>query len=144
MKFRLQRERSTATSTPGQLYLVSGNSAKFLCYTLEDVVRAPGVKVPGKTAIPPGTYELRVTLSNRFKKELPELLSVPGFTGVRLHGGNTHADSEGCPLLGLNRVPLSPDRISNCAPAVAQVVGLIKQARSLGQVVTLDILPAPR
>lgn len=143
MMLRLQREPSTATSTPGRLYLVNGGAVTFLCYTLEDVVRAPGVKVPGRTAIPAGRYELRLSQSVRFKRELPEVLRVPGFTGVRIHGGNTHADTEGCPLVGLQRDPRQPDRIANCAPAVARVMGLIRQARTAGQPAWLEILPAP-
>jgi hypothetical protein len=58
------------------------------------------VKVPGQTAIPYGEYEVVLTYSNRFKKMLPLLLDVPGFSGIRLHSGNHKNHTEGCPLIG--------------------------------------------
>lgn len=139
VEFILDRGPCTSYSTPGTLYVRRGRDKQFLCYTLEDVVRPDGEKVPGKTAIPPGKYDLSVTMSARFKKNLPLLASVPNFTGVRIHGGNTHENTEGCILVGLNRA--GADRISNCAPALAQVMALISQGRSLGQPVTIEIRP---
>ena len=79
-----------------------------LGHTLEDTDRRledVGIeaKVKGKTAIPRGRYEVVMTYSNRFHRMMPEVLGVPGFTAIRIHGGNTHEDTEGCPLLGAIR-----------------------------------------
>jgi len=137
MQLLIKRDASTKVSTPGQLYLVEGNVKKWLAYTLEDVVRS-GPKVHGHTAIPAGTYDLRLSLSNRFKKELPEVLQVPNFTGVRMHGGNTHENTEGCPLIGMARN--SPDRISNCAPAVEKVIRLLRDAAIKSEPCSLKII----
>ncbi len=60
-------------------------------------------KMAGKTTIPEGRYPLLVTKSIRFKKWLPLLFGVPGFSGVRIHSGNTAKDTQGCILLGENR-----------------------------------------
>lgn len=86
-------------STIGEL----SASGEFECFTLEDVVRLSGVKVPGKTAIPVGRYELIITFSQRFQHELPLLLNVPNFSGIRIHAGNTDQDTDGCILVGQER-----------------------------------------
>jgi hypothetical protein len=81
--------------TPGDLII---NRARF-CHTLEDVVRSAG-KIPGVTAIPAGRYPVIVDWSPKFKKLTPHILNVPGFSNVRIHGGNTVADTDGCVLCG--------------------------------------------
>lgn len=107
LEFRLTREEFSDESTVGRLFfrLSDRDPWTWLCWTLEDPVReVPGEpveawKIKGDTAIPRGTYAVRVTRSNRFKTDLPLLLNVPGFEGVRIHGGNTAADTEGCILV---------------------------------------------
>lgn len=133
MKLILKREPSTKTSTPGILYKEKDGKQSFLCYTLEDIVRDE--KVRGKTAIPSGTYPLRISRSIRFKRDLPEVMNVPNYAGVRIHGGNTHENTEGCPLVGVVRD--HKDRISNCAPAVTLVMRTIAEGYN-----TLEVLSA--
>lgn len=95
MILKLVRDPSNAKCTLGSLY-VDGD---FECYTLEDVVR--DIKVFGETAIPAGTYTIDITYSNHFGKDLPLLENVPNYEGVRIHSGNTAADTEGCILVGV-------------------------------------------
>lgn len=110
---RLIREPSEGGTTIGSLYV----NDIWQCWTLEDTIREPrGVnagiataawvsswKVPRQTAIPAGSYTLRLSQSTRFGVVLPELLAVPGFTGIRIHPGNTDKDTEGCILPGTAR-----------------------------------------
>ena len=60
-------------------------------------------KVYSETAIPRGTYQIIWSYSNKFKISLPLLLNVKCFAGIRIHGGNTVANSSGCILIGQNR-----------------------------------------
>ncbi len=94
MKLDLIRQELTDSSTIGSLLIDS----EFFSFTLEDAVRE--VKIPGQTAIPYGSYEVITNYSNRFKRVMPLLLNVPGFSGVRIHNGNTAKDTDGCILLG--------------------------------------------
>ena len=104
MKLQVNRTMCGAACTIGEL-LVDG---KYECYTLEDVVRPEDApKVYGETAIPYGTYQVVVTFSNRFRRDLPLLVGVPGFTGIRIHSGNTAADTHGCLLVGRNKTATS-------------------------------------
>lgn len=97
MKLRLTREFFMADCTLGRLFV----DDEFECYTLEPVVR--DVKIDGCTAIPKGFYKILINFSNHFKTELPLILNVPGFQGVRIHPGNTDKDTEGCILVGKTR-----------------------------------------
>jgi len=95
MLIEVKRFEFKDTHTIGKMYV----DGIYECYTLEDAVRN-GTKVIGKTAIPIGTYKLIIDASTRFKQDMPHILDVPDFTGVRIHAGNTSADTDGCILLG--------------------------------------------
>lgn len=97
MTLRVIRERTTAEATIGRLFV----AGEPFCWTLEDAIR--DVKIKDRTAIPAGTYEVRLTHSPRFERILPELLHVPNFVGVRIHAGNRHVDTSGCVLVGRQR-----------------------------------------
>lgn len=112
MKLRVIREPSLNGATLGSLYV----DGKWECWTLEDVIREAPIglytdmaawvaswKVPGETAIPEGLYDVTLSMSNRFKIVLPEVLRVAGFTGIRMHAGNKSKDTEGCLLVGQGR-----------------------------------------
>lgn len=105
-----------------------------LCNTCEDEDRHlelyPKAKIRGKTAIPRGRYKLVLSYSHRFGKVLPEVLGVEGFVGIRIHGGNTAEDSEGCILVGKQRTPTG---VALCAPVLARIMALIQQAEDDGK-----------
>lgn len=96
MLLTLYRQPSAAGATIGEL-LVDG---VHQCWTLEDVIRPPGIHIPGQTAIAPGRYRVEITMSRRFARPMPLLLDVPGFAGVRIRPGNIAGDTEGCILVG--------------------------------------------
>lgn len=102
IKLKLERFFFSDKYTIGRLFL-DGN---YFCDTLEDPVRdlENEQKIYGETAIPAGKYEVRVTWSPRFNRNLPLLLGVPHFTGIRFHRGNYPKDTHGCILVGENKV----------------------------------------
>lgn len=136
MRLHLFRHAFTERSTTGLLFIGSD----FECFILEDVVReAPGFpvaewKVKGKTAIPRGTYRVVISHSHRFQKETPELLDVPGFLGIRIHPGNTDADTEGCLLPGRTR---TRDFVGQSRFAYDQLAAKLRAALDRGE--TIDI-----
>lgn len=112
MKMQLKRIAKRDNYTIGRLYI----DGEYFCDTLEDKVRdlTKEAKVYGKTAIPEGTYEVTLRVqSPRFSQKrqydfckgyLPRLLNVPQFEGVLIHVGNTASDTDGCILVGKNKV----------------------------------------
>lgn len=131
MKLVLNRDVLADDFTLGVLSL----NGEKLCYTCEDKVRE--VKIYGKTAIPYGTYPLHLTWSNRFQKVLPILLDVPGFEGIRIHSGNTAADTDGCILVGLER---TTNRVLCSRDAMAMLMPLIKDAETKKEPIELEIV----
>lgn len=129
----LKRTDLTEQTTIGELFV----DGAFECFVLEDRYRPPPEqKVPGKTAIPNGRYEVVVNMSPRFKRELPLLMAVPGFTGVRIHTGNDAGDTEGCLLPG--RVK-QKDRVLESTLAFDQLFAKIRGAIARGERVWLNV-----
>jgi hypothetical protein len=128
MKLTLIRDTYTSKSTIGRLFI---DGVEF-CYTLEDVVRAKGVKVYGETAIPSGDYSTTLSYSNRFKEVMPliynrEDLSVQDgygvrFDGIRIHWGNKAEHSHGCILLGSSK---SKDFVGNSKKTYKEFLKLL-------------------
>ena len=105
-------------------------------YVLEDVEREGLPKVPGKTAIPRGTYKIVIDHSNRFKRRLPHLLDVPGFTGIRIHPGNVAGDTEGCLLPGMEKYENS---VGHSVVAFSNLFGQLLMAEARGEPITIEI-----
>lgn len=123
IQLKVVRDIFTEKNTLGKLYV----NDKFFAFTCEDKFRNirgdAKKKVQNATAIDNGTYKVILSQSPRFKRILPELLDVPCFTKIRLHGGNTHLDTEGCILVGAKSNNV--DRIWDCKAKVDELVKII-------------------
>ena len=141
MNLTLQRTSPAGhPMTFGKLY----SDGKFFCHTLEDEVReVPGQpvaswKIKGATAIPAGEYIVSLQYSPRFGPETLTLHNVPGFEYVRMHAGNTHADTEGCILVGMRATDASLIG-GTSRPAVNLVKSEVRAAIDRGEVVHITI-----
>jgi hypothetical protein len=137
VNLRLVREPSFAGATLGVLFV----DGRFECFVLEDVIRecagpVASWKVPGKTAIPSGRYRVIITQSARFRRRLPLLVGVPGFTGIRIHPGNTIEDTEGCLLPGRFR---AAQRVGDSRLAFEALFLKIDQAAARGEAIWIDV-----
>lgn len=120
MDLYLKRIAKKDAYTIGKLYV----DGQYFCDTIEDKDRGlrqelgaavcKSRKRHGATAIPTGRYQVLMNVvSPRFSQKkaykfcngkLPRLLNVPAFEGVLIHIGNTAEDTEGCILVGQNKV----------------------------------------
>ena len=129
MEIKIVRDTFTKESTIGKLYL----DGRYFANALEDVVRPAGVKVPNQTAIPAGRYRIIWNKSSRFSLKaghpvfMPLILDIPGFAGVRLHSGNTAADTLGCILVGYDR---HENSISRSRDAIVALYPLIEKSKT--------------
>lgn len=126
MELTVIRKYKDENRTIGELHI----NGVFFCHTLEDTARniSKGnciAKEYGRTAIPLGKYTVALTYSNRFKRYLPLLVSVPCFEGIRIHGGNTEHNTEGCILVGAQTD--GKTKIWNCAGVLSKLIAAIKK-----------------
>jgi len=141
MLLSIQRLEKTPNATIGKLFI----NGVFACWTLEDVIREqPGVpvslwKVKGSTAIPAGEYRVTLEPSARFGPDTLTINDVPGFSYIRMHAGNTSADTEGCPLLGM-MVQNGQIVGGTSKPAVALVKSRVMGAMMDGEEVHIEVL----
>jgi hypothetical protein len=149
MRIVLKRDMLLFPRTLGEMYfygfsslgIPEGASEVYVC---EDPDRGLdsskpetlAAKVRGDTAIPIGTYRIAVTYSTRFKRDLPILLDVPGFRGIRIHAGNTEADTEGCLLVGAAR---TDECVTGSRVCAAWLTDLLKRALATGETVAIEI-----
>lgn len=137
MELKIKRVAKRDTYTIGKFYI----DGKYECDTLEDKDRGltqkmsqdeiKKIKVYAQTAIPTGRYEVTWTYSPKFKKMLPLINNVPGFLGIRIHNGNTAAHTNGCPLLGENKVV---GKVINSISTCNRILPKIQKACQKGKV----------
>jgi hypothetical protein len=136
MKIHVHRFEFKETHTIGKLYI----NDRYVCYTLEDTVRTPGIKIPSITSIPSGIYKVVIDFSNRFKKKMLHILNVPMFEGIRIHSGNKSDDTEGCIIVGMSWN--GGDWVGSSKEALGQVYASCSRALESGEEVTLEIVNA--
>lgn len=149
MELKIDRIFRTNTCTIGELYV----DGKHITDTLEDPVRPLPKKCDntptgktcnckeklyGNTAVPDGTYKVKLSYSNRFKRVMPEICDVPHFLGVRIHTGNSSADSEGCILVG-TWDGVKENWISNSRTAYNKLLTLLQKAVQNKEQITITI-----
>lgn len=123
MKLTLNRRFKAPEYTIGDLYI----EGQWFCNTLEDTDRGlsqdmlltyiQNKKIKSQTAIPTGTYKVdmdtvspkysnysKYPYAKQFSAKMPRLLNVKGFEGILIHAGNTQKDTDGCILVGINKV----------------------------------------
>ena len=115
MELILERIAKRKTYTIGRLAIrkevndeyLAGTADEYFCDTLEPTWRDyahGGRKIKGRSAIPEGRYAVVISFSPKMQQWLPILLGVPNFEGIRIHAGNTAADTAGCILVGKNKL----------------------------------------
>ena len=141
MKLKLKRIFKGDKYTICHLYI---NNIYF-CDTLEDRVvdidrsgkfEGEEKKIPGKSAIPYGEYEVILNRSPKFGRELPRLVDVPHFEGILIHRGNSSSDTSGCILVGENS---TRGRLSNSSIYEEILVEECKGAKRRGEAITIKI-----
>jgi hypothetical protein len=141
MYLTMFREPSVNEATLSRLM----HGGEFICDICEDVVRevagepVASWKIKGVTAIPAAVYEVTLEHSNRFGPDTLTLPNVEGFTGVRIHGGNTSAHTEGCLLPGKRN---STHTVAQSQDHLKKLHKLVSDALAAGDRVQLEIVPA--
>ena len=133
---------------------LAGERETYLCDTLEppvvetkttvsmeSVLRSPTKAQKLKPfAIPEGRYSVVITWSPKFKMWLPVLLGGPDFNhlfkGIRIHMGNTVADTAGCILVGRNQIV---GRLLESRKWLYELKQKIIEAKDRGEAVWLTI-----
>lgn len=135
MKLKIERKYLKEEYTIGKLSI---NNVYF-CDTLEDKVRnlPKEPKVYGQTAIPYGTYEIKMMYSPKFKKNMPYLLNVPYFQGIMIHSGNSAQNSLGCVLVGKNKIK---GKVIESKAAFDKLYIRINEAIQNNEKVTIEIV----
>lgn len=153
MRLTLERKYRCNGYTIGRL-LVDG---KYFCDTLEDADRGlsdampldeiKAKKLKSVTAIPTGVYYITLGVvspkfgGNKYYKEvcggkLPRLMGVKGFDGILIHCGNTAKDTDGCILVGENKVK---GQLVNSRATFSKLYPIMKQDWDQDNIITITV-----
>lgn len=141
MEFFVRRKLLRPADTLGDFFI--GDSRQ--CYTLEPKVReilgqpVESWKVQNHTAIPVGRYQVIINYSPHFQCLMPLLVGVPGFQGVRVHWGNTAADTDGCILVGSQENLGDMDEVLQSRAAFQPIFHQLDTAIAAGDQVWLTV-----
>lgn len=137
-------------------YLPAGQclpgKALYLCDTLEpraipwqddpSIGQRAEVRIPGRTAIPEGEYEIRPAQSRTYRRKMPFLERVPEFKKVCLRAGKTADQSRGDVLVGKLSRKSGSHELEDGRKVFNLVYRLIEEALSYGEPVSLRISSA--
>lgn len=143
IKLTLKRFAFKDKYTIGRLYI----NGLYFCDTLEDKDRGlydwlsegyiKEIKVKHQTAIPYGIYKVLWSYSPKYRRMMPEVLNVKGFSGIRIHSGNTADDSSGCILLGFNK---EVGKVLDSRKTCKKFYEIIEECYNKGASIQLEIL----
>ena len=153
MKLLLDRKWKKDTYTIGRLFV----DGVLFCNTVEDKDRGlkqtdslatiQSKKVYAETAIPTGTYTIRMDIKSpkysaySWYKNLcggfmPRLENVPGFTGILIHPGNSALDSAGCIIPGKNT---KVGQVTDSKTTFSKLYKKMKKAYDKGEKIEITI-----
>ena len=140
MRLTLIRKWNKKDYCIGDLYI----DGVWFCNVLEDTDRGLDdkmteeeilkKKVKGETAIPTGIYHVYLTYSPKYKKQMPLIDGVKGYSGIRIHSGNTSKDTEGCLIVGKNK------QVGKVLESRKTYNALFKQLVSTKERIIIDIM----
>ena len=130
LEFDVKRYEEQPLRTFGKLFI----NGVEICDTLEDTDRhledrLPDIeslrkeKVYAKTAIPRGKYSIENYWWSKYKNYYPWITSVPGFSGILIHGGITEEHTSGCILVGTRK----GDTLVNSKEAMNKIREYLRQ-----------------
>lgn len=152
MELVVNRKWKKDTYTIGEFFI---NGKKF-SETCEDKDRGlkdsmplseiKAKKIYGKTAIPTGTYEVRMDIvSPKYSTKpwysinchggrMPRIMNIKGFEGVLIHPGNTDEDTYGCLLVGRNTIK---GKVTNSKETFFSLYKQMYEAYKKGEKITI-------
>ena len=154
MKLLLKRIVKRKNYTIGRLYIRTEEVTEFRTYTKDeyicDTLEPPCIEMKvdrtveevlndksllksiKPCAIPEGEYRVSMTYSPKYKTQLPLITGDSRFNslwqGIRIHAGNTAKDTQGCILVGENKIV---GMVLNSRLTLTKVKNLLKGKGSL-------------